>query len=354
MKTPIGVGILGTGRISDLHVIEYLHNPATEIRALCDLNVDLAKKRATSWGLDSITITEDMDEFFKNPNIDLVEILLPHDFHLAAALKAMTAGKIISLQKPICSTLKEADELVAAAAKYDRPFKVFENFLFYPPIVKARELIKEGAIGEPISIRIKSHAGYSQSEWDVPQGAQEWRQSVDRSGGGPLVFDDGHHKFAIAWSFMGNPEAVHAFIREVQRDDGYIFDAPAMISFLFPGNKVGNLEIVYSPQLKIDTVYYAQDDRVEITGEKGIIWINGGHGHLANTSPLILYDGNNFTEYTDIPRGWEQSFILSTRDFIQKILHGGEPVLTPHEAREILKFASAAEQSNQAGQVIHI
>ncbi len=354
MKLPIGVGILGTGRISDLHVLEYLANSATEIKGLCDLNMDMARKKASNWGLDKVKIFDDMEEFFKDPDIDLVEILLPHDFHLKASLKAMEAGKIVSLQKPMCSTLEEADILVKAVENYDRPFKVFENFLFYPPIIKARELITQGAIGEPISIRIKSQAGYSDTEWEVPKGAQAWRQKVERSGGGPLVFDDGHHKFAIAWSFMGNPEAVHSFIREVQREDGFIFDAPAIISFLFPGNKVGNLEIVYSPQLKIDTIYYAQDDRVEITGEKGIIWVNGGHGRLGNTPPVILYDGNKFTNFKNIPSGWEQSFILSTRDFIHKLLHGGQPVLTPQEAREVLKFSSAAEQSNREGQVVQL
>ncbi len=352
-KLPIGVGILGTGRISDLHVIEYIANDATEIRGLCDLNQDMARKKAAHWGLEDVSITDDMDTFFNDPDIDLVEILLPHDFHLEASLKAMEAGKIVSLQKPMCSNLEEADKLVEAVENYDRPFKVFENFLFYPPIIKARDLIAIGSIGEPISIRIKSNAGFSNTEWEVPKGAQEWRQKVERSGGGPLVFDDGHHKFALAWSFMGNPEAVHSFIKEVRRDDGFIFDAPAMISFLFPGNKVGNLEIVYSPQLKIDTVYYAQDDRVEITGEKGIIWVNGGHGRLGSTPPVVLYAGDKFSEFNDIPTGWEQSFILSTRDFINKLLHGGEPILTPQEAREILRFSSAAEQSNREDRVIY-
>ncbi|MCY3726877.1 MAG: Gfo/Idh/MocA family oxidoreductase [Rhodobacteraceae bacterium] len=355
MAAKIGVGILGTGRISDLHVLEYIANPATEIRGLCDRNVELARQKASAWGLKDVkTITDDMDDIFSDSEIDLVEILLPHDIHLQAALGAMEAGKIISLQKPMCSTLEEADVLVEAVDGYDRPFKVFENFIFYPPVIKARELIDQGAIGKPISIRIKSHAGYSETEWEVPKSAQDWRQRVERSGGGPLVFDDGHHKFALAWSFMGNPAAVHSFIREVTREDGFVFDAPAMVSFLFPENRIGNLEIVYSPELMINTVYYAQDDRVEISGEKGIIWINGGHGKLGDSPPVILYERGRFTEFTNIPTGWEQSFILSTRDFINKVCNGGDPVLTARDAREILRFASAAEQSNLEGKTIYL
>ena len=342
---PIGVGLIGTGRISDLHVIEYLDNPTTSIRMLCDADPDAAQAKARDWGKGEVRITDDMHDLLKCPDIDLVEILLPHDLHLPAALAAMEAGKAISLQKPMCPTLEEADRLVEAVENYDRPFKVFENFLFHPPVARARQLIAQDAIGEPQSIRIKSNPGVSRTGWKVPASALEWRQQKSRSGGGPLVFDDGHHKFALAWGFMGNPMEVHAFIGRVQRKDGAWYDAQSMISFRFPGNRVGNLEIVYSPELEIATRYYAQDDRVEITGTKGVIWVNCGHGHLAGTVPLVLFRDGGLTEFRDMNVSWEQSFVHSTRHYIDVLKHGGQPVLQAYEARQVLRFSSAAEQS---------
>ena len=129
---PLGVGIVGTGRISDLHAIEYLANPAARIVALCDRDPALAARRAAAWGLDGVAIDDGIDDLLARPEVDLVEILLPHHLHLASALQAIDAGKIVSLQKPMCISLAEADRLVAAAEASDRPFKVFENFLFYP------------------------------------------------------------------------------------------------------------------------------------------------------------------------------------------------------------------------------
>lgn len=342
---PIGVGIWGTGRISDLHVIEYLQNPDAGIVALCDMNPQTAKAKAEAWGLGSVEITDDQNQFLSNENIDLVEILLPHHLHLEAALAAINAGKAVSLQKPICPSVEEADRLVEAAAASDRPFKVFENFVFYPPVQKAIRLIGNNAIGEPLSIRIKSNPGTSRTEWKIPQGANEWRQDQNRSGGGPLVFDDGHHKFALAWLFMGNPDSVHSYIGSTVRSDGYVFDAQSIISFRFPNNRIGNLEIVYSPELEIDTCHYAQDDRVEITGTKGIIWINGGHGRLGDDTPVVLHRDGTRTEFRDVATGWEQSFVLSTRHYIDILKNGGQPVLTADEARQVLRFALAAEQS---------
>lgn len=353
MTSILRAGIIGTGRISDLHALEYLQNPDARLVALCDRDTGQAQAKAAAWGVPELDIEDDIDRFLARPDIDLVEILLPHHLHLPIAKKAMAAGKIVSLQKPMCLTLAEADELVAAAEAHDRPVKIFENFLFYPPVLKARALIDAGAIGMPLSIRIKSNPARSATAWQVPAAANAWRQEQDHAGGGPLVFDDGHHKFALAWHFMGEPEEVHAFINWDETPEGFRFDAQSIISFRFPGNRIGNLEIVYSPEMEMISRYYAQDDRVEITGTKGVLFINGGHGRLAATPPVTLYHEGTLTHY-DVPSGWEQSFILSTRDFIEAIGAGRPPVLTARQGRAVLRFALAAEQSAREGRAIRL
>ena len=353
-SSEIGVGFIGTGRISDLHAIEYLQNPISRIVALCDRKLSLAKNCALAWGLNDVYLTEDMEDLLARRDVDLVEILLPHHLHLNAALKAIDAGKIVSLQKPMCVTMAEADQLVAAAEAADRPFKVFENFVFYPPVIKAKQLIDKGLLGTPLSIRIKSNPGRSETAWKVPKEATTWRQQKAKSGGGHLIFDDGHHKFALAWHFMGNPAEVHAFIGSTKTDEGIILDAPSIVSFRFPDNRIGNLEIVYSPGLEITTRHYAQDDRVEITGSEGVLWINCGHGRLGDPPPVALYRDGIVTSFHDMVTGWEESFVLSTRHFLKVLTNGGNPVLTAKDAREILRFSSAAEASAQSGQSIVI
>ena len=351
--TPLRVGLIGTGRISDLHAIEYLRNPDARIVALCDRDTAQARAKAAAWGVPEVAVDDDIDAFLARPDLDLVEILLPHHLHLPVALKAMAAGKIISLQKPMCLNLDEADQLVAAAEAHDRPVKIFENFIFYPPVMKARALIDDGAIGTPLSIRIKSNPARSATAWDVPAAANAWRQEKGHAGGGPLVFDDGHHKFALAWHFMGNPSEVHAFIGDCEGPGGIRFDAQSMVSFRFPGNRVGNLEIVYSPEMELMTQHYGQDDRVEITGTAGVIFINGGHGRLGATPPVTLYRDGALTTY-DVPSGWEHSFIQSTRHYINALKTGGAPVLTAAEGRQVLRFALAAEQSAREGRTIRL
>ena len=276
------VGIIGTGRISDLHAIEYLQSERARIVAVCDIDEQSARRRAGEWGVPPARVFNNHHDLLALPDLDLVEILLPHHLHHPVTLDALAAGKHVSVQKPMALTLAEADEMIAAAAAAEKTLRVYENFIFYPPVVRAKALIDAGEIGDPLTIRIKSNAGFSPTAWHVPLAAWAWRFNPEICGGGPILFDDGHHKFALAWHFMGLAEQVHAWIGEMELMPGRVLDTPAIVSWKFPGNRFGSLEAVYSPQLQIDTRYYAQDDRVEITGTKGVLWINGGHGRLTD------------------------------------------------------------------------
>ena len=351
----VRVGFIGTGRISDLHALEYIDNPHAEIVALCDRDPALAEARARAWGLDDPDISDDFRELVALDSVDLVEVLLPHHLHLEAALAGLAAGKAVSVQKPMCTSVADADRMVDAAREARGPLRVFENFVFYPPVVKAKSLIDEGAIGEPLTIRIKSNPGRSDTAWEVPANTLAWRQDLDRIGGGPLVFDDGHHKFALAWYFMGQAEEVHAWISHTTAPDGFVFDAPAMVSFRFPGNRYGNLEIVYSPELDIVTEHYAQDDRVEITGTRGVIRINRGHGQLGReVVPVQLFRDGVLTDYRDVETGWETSFVHATRNGIEALRSDRPPALSAEDGREVLRFALAAEESARAGSSVRL
>lgn len=352
----VRTGFIGAGRISDLHALEYSSNPNASIVAIADVNVSQAEARASAWGFPDARIVSDYRAVLDDPNVDAVEILLPHHLHAEVALAALDAGKHVSLQKPMTTRLADADRLVERAGSSVGVLRVFENFIFYPPTMKAKELIDQGAIGTPLTIRIKSNPGRSRTAWEVPAAADSWRQDPTQNGGGPLAFDDGHHKFATAWHFMGLADEVHAWIGSTQRPDGKYFDAPAIISWKFPGNRYGNLEIVYSPDLEITTEHYAQDDRLEITGTSGVIAITRGHGRLGDQPPLVLQSGGRVEGFSfpDAELGWQASFIHSTRHWIESLRAGTTPHLTAAEGRDVLRFTLAAQLSARLGHAVRV
>jgi predicted dehydrogenase len=351
------VGFIGTGRISDLHAIEYLQNERAELVAVCDVDAGIARSRAEAWGVPENRVFTDYHDLLAIKELDLVEILLPHHLHYQATLEAAAAGKHISLQKPMALSVDEADKMIAAAKQAGVILKVFENFIFYPPVVRAKALIDTGEIGEPLTIRIKSNAATSPNAWVVPLSAWAWRFDPKTCGGGPLVFDDGHHKFSLGWFFMGMAEEVHAWVGAtpiIPGDTTFCTDSPAIISWKFPNNRFGSLEVVYTPEMTVDSIYYAQDDRIEITGTKGVIWVTRGHGKMMDVPPVILYKNQKVSTFSDMEVDWKYSFINSTRHFIDAYFKGEPPSLTGEQGREILRFALAAQESARSGQSVRL
>ena len=342
------VGIIGCGRISDLHVLGYAGRDDAMITALCDVNADNAASRAKQWGLLEASVFEDYRELCQSGLVDLVEIIVPHHLHYEIAAFAIGCDLHVSLQKPLSLNLADADRLLSAAGASSRVVRLYENFLFYPPVLKALELVEQGLIGVPLSVRLKSNAGYSPDAWDIPFSALQWRHTPEQCGGGPLVFDDGHHKFSLAWIVLGQPAEVHAWIGSTDVL-GFEVDSPSLVSMRYGSGAIANLEVVYSQELLIEgTAHYAQDDRMEITGTRGVIWVNRGHGRIGDSPPVVSYtDGR--VEAHECETGWEHSFIGATRSLLDTIASGREPILTLAEGRDILAAALAAQESARTG-----
>ena len=347
------VGIIGCGRISDLHVLGYRDRNDAAIVALCDVDPQNAASRAKQWELVDAALFEDYRELCQSGLVDLVEIVVPHHLHYEIAAFAIGCDLHVSLQKPLSLDLADADRLLSAASESSRVVRLYENFLFYPPVLKALELLDQGLIGEPLSVRLKSNAGYSPSAWPIPWSALLWRHNPEECGGGPLVFDDGHHKFSLAWIVLGQPSQVHAWIGSTYVLS-FELDSPSLVSMRYESGAVASLEVVYSPEMLIEgTSHYAQDDRMEITGTKGVIWVNRGHGQIGDPPPVVSYADGNVEAY-ECERGWEHSFIGATRSLLDTIATGREPILTLAEGRDILAAALAAQRSAKTGAAVSV
>src|SRR5499425_1440891 len=149
----VRLAIVGCGNICQLNAPGYLEHPRCEIVALCDTEWARAELRARQWGITP-RIYKDYSELLADPAVDAVELLTPTYLHAEQVIGALAAGKHVSCQKPLAVSVAEADRIVAAVAGARTTFRVTENFLYYPPIVKAKELLDAGVIGEPSLVRI--------------------------------------------------------------------------------------------------------------------------------------------------------------------------------------------------------
>jgi predicted dehydrogenase len=341
----VRVGIIGCGRIATLQSVGYLDHPKASIAAVCDRDPDLAEKCRREWG--AVRAYADYEDVLADDEVNAVEVLLPHHLHRSVALAALQAGKHVSLQKPPTLTLGELEEVEDAAVAADRRVAVFENFMHYPPHVKARELVESGAIGEPLSVRIKTAAGRFEDGWKVPAAAQRWRMDPELCGGGPTCFDHGYHCYNMARFFVAEPvERVHAWIHVNRFGPNAFYDGPAMISWKYSGvPKVGSWEVIASIGMRVRSKYYASDDRIEVHGTEGILWVNRCTGVLLDEPALVLYRDGETRAWHDIATDWVESFRRGTHEFIEALVDGRAPVQEPRDAAETLRFAIAAHLS---------
>ncbi len=338
----IRLGVIGGGRISDLNILGYLSHPKCEVLAVCDINEDVARARKAEWGADRHYL--DYRELLDDKDIDAVEILSPHRLHHPMVLDAAAAGKHVSVQKPMSIDIREARQMIDACKDAGVMLKVFENFVFYPPYCKAKELIEQGQIGEPLSININLGAGVG--GWWVPLKTWLWRVNWDECGGGPTIFDDGFHKMSIARWFFGEIETVKAW---VDFTFGAI-DSPAMITWRHKNaDRLGVWETSMSPNLQMSGKYYTADERVELVGTKGVIWVTRCTAKLMEIPPLILYRDGCSTVFDDMRDDWGDSFHDSGRDFIDCLLEGRQPLLSGEDGLALMQFWKAIYNSFDQG-----
>ncbi len=348
---PTGVAIVGCGRISDLHQLGYQGMSDARIVAVCDLNGEAAEKRARQWGVKKICT--DYHQVLEDPDVDLVEILLPHHLHADMTVEACRAGKHVSVQKPMANCVSEADRMIEAAKKAGVMLRIYETFVFYPPAVQAKKMLMAGEIGEPQMLRMHVSTGSTDCGWEVPMDAWIWRFNEEQCGGGPLVFDHGYHLFSLAYYLMGPVERVKAWIDHTEILPGVNIDAPATIMLQFKApRRYGVFDVEHTPNTQMPSDYYVDDNRIEIIGDKGMIFINRYTARTIDLPELMLYKDGKTTPVPVDRVDWPHAFIDCTRHMINVLRKGGDPVLDGPTGKCVLQIDLAVLQSAKTGKEV--
>jgi predicted dehydrogenase len=344
----VKVAIAGCGRISDLHEMGYRDRDDAAIVAVMDTNKRRARNKAQDWGVEKVYA--DYEQLLADPEVDMVELLTPHHLHAPMTIAACRAGKHVSVQKPMALTTQEARAMIDAADEAGVLLRVYENFVHYPPFVKAKEMLDAGEIGEPQMIRVHYNSGTRDTGWDVPLNAWIWRFDEDRCGGGPIIFDHGFHLFSIARHLMGEVERVYAWIDRSRIIPTKYVDAPATMMFQFKGDRrYGVMSFAHTPNIRIESTYYSDDNRVEILGDRGILMINRCTARMLELPELMLHRDGKTTQVPVDRVEWHDSFIDCTGHFIDVLRYGGEPSLSGQRGLEVMQFVVAAHISAREG-----
>jgi len=138
----IGAGGMGMGDTRNAVSI-----PGVKLVAACDIYDGRLTRAKEVWGSDLAT-TRDYREILARKDVDAVIIATPDHWHARISIDAMKAGKDVYCEKPMVQSLDEGHAVIDAQKKTERIFQVGSQYVSSLVYLKARDLIKAGALGE--------------------------------------------------------------------------------------------------------------------------------------------------------------------------------------------------------------
>ncbi|MEE9430736.1 MAG: Gfo/Idh/MocA family oxidoreductase [Melioribacteraceae bacterium] len=169
----IQIAVIGAGGMGSSDVRTSLKIPGVKLVSACDLYEGRLRDAKENWGKDIFT-TKDYREILERKDIDAVIIGTPDHWHQKISVDAMNSGKHVYCEKPMVHKIEEGYDVIKAQNKNNVVFEVGSQGLSSLGNEKAKELLKDGAIGE---------LNYAEGFWarNSPTGAWQYDIPDDAS-----------------------------------------------------------------------------------------------------------------------------------------------------------------------------
>lgn len=197
----MNVAIIGAGLIGGKRAAALTHFPDDTLRVVCDVDEARARALAEQYGCESAA---DWRDVVGRDDVDVVVNAAINAVLEPVTVAALSARKHVLCEKPLGRSTAEARRMVAAATEHGRVLKTGFNHRFHPAMLRTRELLGEGAIGDILTVRARYGHG------SRPGMEKEWRSSKSLCGGGELL-DQGVHVIDLIRAFGG--EVINAYAR---------------------------------------------------------------------------------------------------------------------------------------------
>ena len=325
------VGLLGAGRIGQVHAKSITSNPRSELVAVSDVFVDAAIRLAATYGCESRTT----EEILNDPAIDAVLIATSTDTHADLIEKAVAAGKAVLCEKPVDLDLERARACLKAVEDGDRPVMVGFNRRFDPNFATLKTQFDDGGIGKGELLTVTS--------FDPAPPPVTY---VKVSGG--LYRDMAIHDFdMVCWMFGEAPVSVTAIGSSIVDDDigtaGDVDTAVMVLKF-----EDGRIAVIKNSRRAV----YGYDQRIELLGSEGLLSANNV---LENTVEHISVNGavSAKPEYFFLER-YMRAYEAEWSAFVEAVEDGKPVPVSLADGVLALAVAEAATKSSQSGLTVNL
>ena len=274
----------------------------------------LEEKRSELWGIVTrdpgkaapygVRVFTDLEAALAAGGADAVYVASPVFLHAPQTLASLGAGKQVLCEKPMAMNYAEARSMVEAARAAGKTLGVAYYRRTYPKLARAKELLRQGAIGQPLLAYITCYEWRSRAEV-----RRAWQFDPARAGGGPL-FDIGSHRIDVLNFLFGEPQQVAAQLSNAVHATAVEDCATVMIEY---ANKVrGIVDVRWNSRVKRDEFRIIGTD-----GEMDLTPLSG---------PELVYPGGR----EDLPAHANLHFPC-IQNFVAAVLDGA-PLLASGES----------------------
>jgi predicted dehydrogenase len=313
------IGIVGIGWAGKLHLDAWQAVPGVDVVAIAE-RAPVLRRWARDAGL--VAYPDPLDMIVRE-DLDAVSICTPPAYHAQVAVACLERNLHVLCEKPLALGSRDALRMLRTATRRQRHLVLATKFRHVPDLIRARELIREGAVGDPIAFEIDFSSMVDMTT--------RWNSRRAISGGG-VVIDNGCHAFDIVAFLFGTVSRVHATrLKAVQ--DMTVEDSATVLVAAGRG-LIGRIELSWSLSTGRETY-------LTVYGSEGTLEIGwrGSRLRRKDQAPEVVGAGY---DKGDAHRRMMTAF----RDLVTQ---GGSPWITPGEIMRTVAAVEAAYRSMRSG-----
>ena len=347
MKKYLNVGLVGCGRVSEIHMNAYRNIPDANVVAIADINLDRAKAFAQKWGIPKVY--DEALKLFEMKNLDFVDICTPISTHAKLACEAAKYGHNIFLEKPMARSSKECDQIIHEISKNKVKLCICHNQLFIPTVMQAKAMVDSGSF--PLTyfrVLVRESAELI--------GAPSWIMTPEQGG---ALWETGAHAAYLQLHFLKNIEKVWAIGEKIEHSvhDHFI----VMLSN--PNKTLGVIEISWLAKKEEEIFEFLDSNgkKIEILNYNFFL-------EFPEKPEKSLFHGLYLDQKQTIKK-WMKFFLTNIRNrkiincipqyilitkFIESIKNDTDLPVTPGDGRKTVRLLEYIEESLSKNEPVRV
>jgi scyllo-inositol 2-dehydrogenase (NAD+) len=341
MRSRINIAVIGTGWCGGIRAETCAKSPFVGDLHIAEIKPE--RLREISDLTSPATATADYRTLLDNKTIDAVFIsTTPEPTHYPIAKESLQAGKHVFLEKPIALELAEADELIALAHSRNLLFTIGYSQRFNPKFAYIKRSIDDGTIGQPVTALVSRHI----------------TRNLGKKIGGrvklsPAAMEATHDIDFVLWC-LAPRKPVRVYAQEVHKIMGPQYNVPDCAWILVTMDD-GTAFTVGAGWVLPPAYPNFSSCWIEMVGTDGAVMVDDTHRDVYVTTmhkgiqfPISSMPGESVGHVYAGPMAAE------TIHFLECVVSGRQPLVTPEQARMVMQVYQAADHSAETGQPVEI